>query len=52
MLQSLAGERFSGLELMCLMHAGFKRINPALDPKTNLDDAYAKALAMHQEGPQ
>lgn len=47
-LPSLPGERFSGLQLMCLMHVGLKRANPAADPKTGLDDAYSRALNLFQ----
>ncbi|MHC4616938.1 MAG: tetratricopeptide repeat protein [Planctomycetota bacterium] len=46
-LQSLPDEQFSGLQLMCMMHVGFKRVDPSVDPGTGLDDAYLKALEMH-----
>ena len=46
-LQSLPREQFSGLQLMCIMHVGFKRVDPSVDPGTGLDDAYSRALEMH-----
>ena len=46
-LQSLPGEQFSGLHLMCLMFVGFKRIDPTVDIGMDLDEAYQTALAMH-----
>jgi hypothetical protein len=47
-LQSLPGEQFSGLQLMCLMHTGLKHVEPSADPGTGLDDAYSTAVMMHQ----
>ena len=47
-LTALPGDRFSGLQLMCLMHVGFKRVEPSADPRTGLDEAYARALAMYR----
>jgi hypothetical protein len=49
-LQALPNERFSGLQLMCLMHVGLKRVEPSLDPETGLDDAYSRALSLYQPG--
>jgi len=49
-LRSLPGERFSGLQLMCLMHVGFKRADPTMDPGTGLDDAYRQALDLYRLG--
>ncbi len=45
-LKSLPGEKFSGLQLMCLMYAGFKRIAPEEDLGMNLEKPYAKALEL------
>ena len=44
-LNSLAGE-FSGLHLLCLMHAGIRRLDPQADTGTGLDQEYAMAVAM------
>ena len=49
-LQSLPGEQFSGLQLMCMMHVGLRRVDPSVDPGTGLDDVYAQALSMHRSG--
>ena len=46
-LNSLPGEQFSGLQLMCLMYVGFKDIDPTLDLGTDLSQAYEAALKMH-----
>jgi len=47
-LRSLPDEEFSGLQLMCLMYVGMKRVHPSVDPGIPFDDAYAMALSMHQ----
>jgi Tfp pilus assembly protein PilF len=47
-LHSLPDERFSGLQLMCLMYVGFQRIDPTVDVGMPLDDAYRAALGMHR----
>jgi hypothetical protein len=46
-LAPLPGEQFSGLQLMCMMHVGFKRVDPSVDPGTGLDDVYSQALRMY-----
>lgn len=48
-LQSLPGEEFSGLQLMCLMYVGFKDVNPALDVGMDLEAPYTTALKMHED---
>ena len=45
-LKSIPGEKFSGLHLMCLMYAGFKRIAPEADQGMDLEDAYLQALGI------
>jgi len=45
-LQSIPGERFSGLQLMCLMYVGFKRIDPSADLEMPLHGAYLTALKL------
>jgi Flp pilus assembly protein TadD len=49
-LKSLPGEQFSGLHLMCLMFAGFKRIAPEHDLGMDLNDPFLTALEMFQKG--
>jgi tetratricopeptide (TPR) repeat protein len=46
-LRSLPGRKFSGLHLMCLMYAGFKRVAPEHDLGLDLNDPFLTALAMH-----
>ncbi|MGI8602524.1 MAG: hypothetical protein ACR2OZ_05945 [Verrucomicrobiales bacterium] len=48
-LRSLPGERFSGLQLMCLMFAGFKRIAPELDAGMELEEPFLTALTLFQQ---
>ncbi len=45
-LRSLPGENFSGLQLMCLMHAGFKRIAPEQDTGMDLEEPFLTALGL------
>lgn len=49
-LKSLPGEKFSGLNLMCLMYAGFKRIAPEHDLQMDLHEPFLIALEMFQTG--
>lgn len=49
-LKSLPGEKFSGLNLMCLMFAGFKRIAPEHDLQMDLHEPFLVALEMFQAG--
>jgi hypothetical protein len=49
-LKSLPGEKFSGLNLMCLMYAGFKRIAPEHDLRMDLNEPFLTALEMFQKG--
>lgn len=49
-LRTLPGETFSGLQLMCLMHAGFKRIAPEQETGMDLDAPFLTALELFQEG--
>lgn len=43
-LRALPGEQFSGLQLLCFMFAGFKRIAPTEDPQIDLEAPFAAAL--------
>ena len=45
-LASIPNEKFTGLQLMCLMYVGFKKVNPSLNPAPDLDNAYETALKM------
>ena len=45
-LETIPGQMFSGLQLMCLMHAGFKRIQPDLDSGMDLDEPFLTALQL------
>ena len=49
-LKSLPGENFTGLHLMCLMYAGFKRIAPEHDLQMDLHEPFLTALEMFQKG--
>ena len=49
-LSTVPGETFSGLHLMCLMHAGFKRIAPELDSGMDLEEPFLQALALFNSG--
>lgn len=46
MLRSLPGEHFSGLQMMCLMFAGFKRIAPDVDPGMDLHVPFLTAIEL------
>lgn len=48
-LRSLPGESFSGLQVMCLMHAGMKRIAPDKDTGMDLDEPFLTALEMFNQ---
>lgn len=48
-LKSLPDEEFSGLQLMCLMFAGFKRIAPDQDVGMDLNDPFLTALNLFQQ---
>lgn len=45
-LKSLPGETFSGLQMMCLMHAGFKRLAPDQDTGMDLHEPFLTALGL------
>lgn len=45
-LQAIPGETFSGLQLMCLMHAGFKRIAPDVESGMDLEEPFLQALKL------
>jgi len=48
-LNTLEGS-FTGLQLVCYMYAGFKRIEPSLDVGIDLSDEYAMALKLSTSG--
>jgi len=45
-LSAYPGESFSGLQLMCLMYAGFKRIAPDQDTGMDLNEPWITALEL------
>lgn len=45
-LKSIPKTKFSGLELMCLMYAGFKQISPEMDAGIDLGTEYQQALGI------
>ena len=45
-LNSLPGEQFDGLQLLCLMYVGFKIVEPTLDTKLDFDKDYKLALEL------
>jgi hypothetical protein len=47
-LRALPDRKFSGLHLMCLMFAGFKRVAPEQDVGMDLNDPFLTALQLHQ----
>jgi len=49
-LRTLPERKFSGLHLMCLMFAGFKRVAPEHDMGMDLNDPFLTALQIHQKG--
>jgi tetratricopeptide (TPR) repeat protein len=49
-LKTLPERKFSGLHLMCLMYAGFKRVAPEHEVQMDLNDPFLTALQMHENG--
>jgi hypothetical protein len=49
-LSAYPGESFSGLQLMCLMYAGFKRIAPDQDTGMDLNEPWITALGLFNIG--
>jgi hypothetical protein len=47
-LRSMPG-KFSGLQMVCIMYVGFKRIAPELAPSFDLTNEYAAAMALFEE---
>lgn len=47
-LRALPERKFSGLHLMCLMYAGFKRVAPEYDVGMDLNEPFLTALEVHQ----
>jgi Flp pilus assembly protein TadD len=45
-LKSIPETKFSGLQLMCLMYAGFKQISPEMDAGIDLGTEYQQALGI------
>jgi hypothetical protein len=49
-LRALPDRKFSGLHLMCLMFAGFKRVAPEHEVQMDLNEPFLAALQMHKNG--
>jgi formylmethanofuran dehydrogenase subunit A len=49
-LRALPDRKFSGLHLMCLMYAGFKRVVPEHEVQMDLNNPFLTALQMHKNG--
>jgi tetratricopeptide (TPR) repeat protein len=49
-LKTIPNRKFSGLHLMCLMYAGFKRISPEHDVGMELNEPFVTALQLHEGG--
>ena len=49
-LSAYPGESFSGLQLMCLMYAGFKRIAPDQDTGMDFNEPWITALGLFNNG--
>ena len=49
-LKTIPDRKFSGLHLMCLMFAGFKRVAPEQDVGMDLEDPFLTALQLHESG--
>ena len=48
-LKQLPGD-YSGLELVCMMHVGFRMFDPNTDPETGLEREYQMARSMSGDG--
>jgi tetratricopeptide (TPR) repeat protein len=48
-LRSLPGRTFSALELLCIMYAGFKRIEPGMDIGVDLSEEWEMAERLWEE---
>ena len=51
-LKTIPNRKFSGLHLMCLMFAGFKRVAPEQDVGMDLEEPFLTALQLHQANEQ
>jgi len=47
-LKSIPGERFTGLQLLCLMYVAFQIKDPSLDLGLDFGEAYEVALKLHK----
>lgn len=48
-LKTIPNRKFSGLHLMCLMFAGFKRVAPEHDVGMNLEEPFLTALQLYEK---
>src|SRR6266498_1739356 len=49
-LNTIPNRKFSGIHLMCLMYAGFKRVAPEEDVDMDLNEPFVTALQLHEGG--
>ncbi len=49
-LTTIPNRKFSGIHLMCLMYAGFKRVAPEEDVDMDLNEPFVTALQLHEGG--
>jgi hypothetical protein len=49
-LRMIPGEKFTGLELMCLFYSSFQKFAPELDLKIDLKNEYDVAAKLHKAG--
>jgi hypothetical protein len=48
-MQTIPGEKFTGLQLMCLMYAGFQRFAPEQETGMDLHDSFLTALELFHD---
>jgi hypothetical protein len=48
-MQTIPGEKFTGLQLMCLMYAGFQRFAPEQETGMDLHDSFLTALELFND---
>ena len=45
----MSAPTFTGLQLMCLLYAGFKRLNPEANLQLDLNEPFLAALDLFQQ---
>ncbi len=49
-LSFLPGEKFSGLQCLCMMYVGFKKTRPDISPKMDWESEYKEAIDIYNSG--